>query len=343
MNGRKQPPAGSRVRSPGIVRASGLAASSAATPLITAAICTYRRYDLLKQAIDSLSAQTLDASQYEVLVIDNSPDWQFSERFGEAYASVENLRWVIEKTPGLSNARNVATSLAGAPLIAFMDDDAIARPGWLAAIVAAYDSFGDETGVVGGKVNPIWGAPRPSWLHDDLLGLVSVIDRGDRARVLGKDEWLAGVNISFRVALLKEIGGFNVGLGRNGSSPALLSNEEVDIVDKIRERGHVVVYTPEAEVDHVVDGDRLSPAWIRRRIAWQAVSDYLKDPECVIDGALRHWTTIYDFVNRLSPRNRSPRAFFTETDDAELFKSQMSALYNYTAALLTGFDGVEEQ
>src|SRR5712692_7608531 len=139
-------------------------------PLVSAAICTYQRYDLLKQAIDSLLMQSLDKSQYEILVIDNSPDWQLSEQFAKGYASVKNLRWAIEKQPGLSNARNVATGLAKAPLIAFIDDDAIARPGWLAAITEAYDRFGKEAGIVGGKVNPIWAAPRPSWMHDDLLG-----------------------------------------------------------------------------------------------------------------------------------------------------------------------------
>jgi glucosyl-dolichyl phosphate glucuronosyltransferase len=313
------------------------------SPLITAAICTYQRYDLLGQAIDSLLAQTLDKPQYELLVIDNSPDWQLSGEVAKTYASVENLRWVVEKTPGLSNARNVATAMAKAPLIAFMDDDAVARPGWLAAIVAAYDSFGAHAGVVGGKVNPIWGAPRPGWLHEDLLGLVSVIDRGSNARVLAKHEWLAGVNISFRVGLLQEAGGFNVGLGRNGTSLALLSNEEVEVVEKIKRWGFVVVYAPEAEVDHIVDGNRLSQAWIRRRVAWQAVSDYLKDPSAVFESAPRHWHTIHAFVNRLSPKERSPRAFFTEINDAELFKSQMSALYNYTTALLTGFSGLEKE
>jgi glycosyltransferase involved in cell wall biosynthesis len=313
------------------------------TPLISAAICTYQRYDLLKQAIDSLERQNLDKSQYEILVIDNSPDWQFSENFAIDYASIENLRWVIERTAGLSNARNVATDLATAPIIAFMDDDAIARPGWLAAILAAYERFGDEAGAVGGKVNPIWEAPRPGWMHDDLLGLVSVIDRGSEVRALTDNEWLAGVNISFRVDLLKETGGFNVSLGRKGGSHALLSNEEVDIVEKIKERGYVVVYSPDAEVDHMVEVDRLSQTWVRRRVAWQAVSDYLKDPATAFQNAPRHWHTVYDFVNRLSPKNRSPRAFFTEIDDADLFKMQMAALYNYTTLMLTGFNGLEEE
>ena len=83
--------------------------------------------------------------------------------------------------------------------------------------------------------------------------------------------------------------------------------------------------------------------WIRRRVAWQAISDYLKDPATAFEHAPRHWHTVYNFVNRLSPKDRSPRAFFTEIKDAELFRTQMSALYNYTTVLLTGFNGLEEE
>ena len=43
---------------------------------ITAAVCTYDRYDLLPKAIDSLTRQSLNSSQYRILVIDNSPDHQ---------------------------------------------------------------------------------------------------------------------------------------------------------------------------------------------------------------------------------------------------------------------------
>ena len=43
-----------------------------------------------------------------------------------AGAAIPNLTYVVEETPGLSNARNVAARLIRAPIIAFMDDDAIA-------------------------------------------------------------------------------------------------------------------------------------------------------------------------------------------------------------------------
>ena len=41
---------------------------------ISVAICTYDRYDLLPEAIGTAARQTLPAADYEILVVDNTPD-----------------------------------------------------------------------------------------------------------------------------------------------------------------------------------------------------------------------------------------------------------------------------
>ena len=46
-----------------------------------------------------------------------------------------------------------------------MDDDAIASSTWVEKILEAFDSFGETAAIVGGRVDPIWGAPRPPWVH----------------------------------------------------------------------------------------------------------------------------------------------------------------------------------
>ena len=78
---------------------------------ITAAICTYERYDLLPGAIGSVLAQTLPRDAFELIVIDNSPDAERSAREAAAFADHPNLTWLHEARPGLSNARNVAARL----------------------------------------------------------------------------------------------------------------------------------------------------------------------------------------------------------------------------------------
>ncbi len=313
------------------------------TPRITAAICTYNRYDTLPRAIASLVAQAMPAEDFEVLVIDNSPDHAHSETVSEAFRNIANLRWVIEKTPGLSNARNVATRLARAPLIAFMDDDAVASAGWLEALEKAFAEFGAVAQVVGGRVDPIWAIPQPSWLPDSLLGNVSVVNWGGAARFAAPSEWVAGTNIAFRVEALKAAGGFSVHLGRTRGGQALLSNDETDVIERLAAQGGRLVYAPEAVVDHLVPAERLTQTWFRRRTAWQAVSDYLLDSARVFEKAPGYWRGVTAFYARLPPKYRSPRGLYVEQDDPEMFKMQLSAIYNFTVVALTGFRGLDEE
>jgi glucosyl-dolichyl phosphate glucuronosyltransferase len=310
-------------------------------PRISAAICTYNRYDMLGSAIESLTRQSLSDDTFEIIVVDNSPDHEQSAEFAKSYSGVANLRWLVEKTPGLSNARNVATREAAAPLIAFMDDDAVATPGWLEKLLAVFDAFGPPCQVIGGRVDPIWGAPQPAWLPDSMLGNVSVVNWGGKDRFAAKGEWVAGTNIAFRVEALNAAGGFAVNLGRTRGGQSLLSNDETDVIDRMIAKGGKLVYSPDAAVGHLVPSERLTQAWFRRRVAWQAVSDYMLDSQGLFEKAPDYWRGVTEFFAKLPPKHRNPRGLYVEQLDPEMFRMQMSALYNFTVAVLAGFNGIE--
>jgi len=310
-------------------------------PNITAAICTYNRYDTLAKAIVSLTHQSLPDDRFEIIVVDNSPDHGRSLEISEDFDEIPNLKWIVEKTQGLSNARNVATANATAPLIAFMDDDAIASPSWLDKLAGAFVQFGEHANMAGGRVDPLWGAPRPHWLADDLLGFVSVVDWGGITRFAGKDEWVAGTNVAFRVDALKDAGGFSPNLGRTGSGHSLLSNDENDVIARMGAKGGRLIYVPDAVVEHLVPAERLTQTWFRRRVAWQAASDYLLDPVRQFNQASSYWNGVMDYYARLPPKFRNPRGLYVHQGDPEMFRMQISALYNFTIALLSGFQGIE--
>ena len=320
--------------------AARLQSGGATAPVVSAVICTYRRYELLKQAIASLTRQNLDRSEYEILVIDNSPDPELSKRMAADYAPIANLRWITEETPGEANARNVAIAQAYSPVVAFLDDDAVARPGWLEAILRAFDRFGAEAAAVGGKVNPLWGAPRPAWLHDHLLAYLSVIDWGHETREIGRTEWLVAANLAFRVAAVQEIGGFNTDLGRRRGDQVLLSNCEADVVLRLRDRGYRVVYEPDAEVDHLASAERLSQTWMRRRVVWQAISDYLMDPTSHFNEAGNRWGELAAVANQRGRPEWPMPTVLAATEDPDEFDQQMTALRNQTMLMLSGFHGI---
>ena len=305
---------------------------------ITAAICTYERYDLLPGAIESALSQDLPPGSFEVIVIDNSPDAERSAREAAAFASRPHLTWRHEARPGLSNARNVAARMARAPLIAFLDDDARADPVWLDNIAGCFDQFGEAVQVVGGRIRPWWGAPRPAWLPDEMLGAITVVDLGPRRRLLGEGEWVAGANIAFRIDALRAAGWFDTSLGRTGSGASLLSAEETALTDRIKALGGLVAYDPLAAVDHWVDPDRLTQRWFRRRAAWQAVSDYLREPKAMMQRRDEAWAATKDFLLSRNPADRTLRGLALHQDEAGDFRWQNSAVYNAVTALLAGLD-----
>lgn len=309
-------------------------------PNFTISICTYDRYDVLPKAIESALRQSMPQDEYDVFVVDNSPDHKKATTFGKKFSDIPNLKYVVEKTPGLSHARNLSADLTKSRFIAFMDDDAVASPNWLSEILAAFDSFGESAMIVGGRVDPLWGAPRPPWLHDSMLGNLSVVNWGGEAREALPGEWFAGTNIAFRTSAIVDNGGFSENLGRSGSGSALLSNEELQLVERVRSQGGKLIYAPNALVDHLVDPRRLSRTWFRKRSSWQAVSDFLMDADKHSGEAGSHWGGILGYFNALPPHERTIRGLLYDTNDPDLFRWQLGAIYMLTMANLAGFQGV---
>jgi succinoglycan biosynthesis protein ExoM len=99
-------------------------------------IPTLRRPDQLTRALRSVFRQTGAAELIRsIVVVDNSPE-------GSAADAVEALRpaapvplvLVHEPRAGIANARNAGLAVSAAPLVAFIDDDEEAPPGWLAVL-----------------------------------------------------------------------------------------------------------------------------------------------------------------------------------------------------------------
>ena len=116
-------------------RAAGPAAVGVTvTPGVCAAICTRDRTDLLRRALRSLTGQTSEPA--EILVVDNAPGSPATEMMVRDEFPV--FRYVMEPIPGLDFARNRALRETSREIVAFMDDDVVAGPGWAEAIPPAF-------------------------------------------------------------------------------------------------------------------------------------------------------------------------------------------------------------
>jgi GT2 family glycosyltransferase len=297
------------------------AAGATASAEITAVICTHNRYDVLADAVASLQSQSIDPADLEIVVVDNSTDTERQSEYWNNRELPQNVRLLFDSKPGLSRARNFALREARTPIIAYLDDDAIASPEWCASLIQVFRDHPDA-GIVGGPVEPVWESAEPNWLHRWQRGFLSIVDFGDSLRALDHGEWLAGTNISFRTVALEKIGGFDEGLGRIG--PFLLSNEELVVSRKILELGYRSYYTPDAGMMHRVGGARATQQWLRQRACWQIVSDLLANNERLNDRQC--WGELATYFERLPLEFRSVRGLFLDVDDSNSFYLQCRAL-----------------
>jgi glycosyltransferase involved in cell wall biosynthesis len=240
--------------------------------VISVVICTRNRAALLEKAMASVVSQDFPGSAYEMVIVDNGSTDRTPQVVGE-FQDRAQIRYIREERVGLCIARNTGWRAAEGRYVAFFDDDAIAGPGWLGAIQEAFEEDIPRTGVVGGRVYPIWELNRPSWLADEIAGSLTIIDWGLVAKVI-KDirrEWLVGANMAVPKSVLTEVGGFHPWLDRVGAN--LLSSGDVFLQKEIMRRGFCCRYVPKIAIQHIVPASRLNQRWFLRRFFWQGVSD----------------------------------------------------------------------
>ncbi len=242
-------------------------------PTATVVICAYteERWDDIVAAVDSVLGQDVPAVEL-LVVVDHNPALleRAAQRFTHPVRVLANTR-----SRGLSGARNTAVAAAAGDVVVFLDDDAVARPGWLGALLAPYAD--PEVVAVGGVAHPRFPADRPGLLPsggtgpdatgelDWIVGCTYTGQPTGRAEVRN----LMGCTMSVRRSMFARVGGFAEDLGRIGRNP--LGCEETEFCIRVRQ-AHLrtggiarIVLEPAAEVDHRVGADRLTWSYLRRR------------------------------------------------------------------------------
>src|SRR3954470_10407998 len=222
------------------------------------AVCTNRDPDAVAESLEALRAQV--PADRLVLVL--------SGVGGDGY---EAPNVVLEPAGGLSRARNRALEwAAAADVLAFVDDDAVVSDGWYDALTRRWDEAPADVVCIGGPIRPRFSVPPPSWFSDGIEHVLTLLDRGPEVRDLDPAvEAVYGANISFRVAPLQALGGFDPGLGHSGAR--VWFGEEDEVQRELARRGNRVRYVPDAAVEHVIPAERLTRgSFLRRRFAFGA-------------------------------------------------------------------------
>ena len=230
-------------------------------------ICAYteERWEDLSAAVASVRDQRLRADE-TIVVTDHNP--RLAARARAAMPDVV----VVENDGqrGLSDARNRGVRAAGAGVVAFLDDDARADPGWLATLAAAYDDA--RVMGAGGSAIPVWrSGARPGWFPNEFDWVVGCSYRGMPAGRAPVRNFL-GCNMSFRREVFERIGGFDPSVGRVGIRP--VGGEETEFCIRVQ-RAYplaVLLYEPAAVVHHAVPRVRATWSYFRSRCYSEGIS-----------------------------------------------------------------------
>jgi glycosyltransferase involved in cell wall biosynthesis len=138
--------------------------------------------------------------------------------------NAELCEWVWGNLPGVSlvlndgisgasATRNAGARAARGALLAFLDDDAVARPGWLKYLTAPLSR--PEVGGVGGYLEPVWLGPEPAWMPAEFLWVVGASYRGlPETPSPVRNVWSGNMAVS--AADFWAVGGFREGFGKAG-------------------------------------------------------------------------------------------------------------------------------
>lgn len=217
-------------------------------PTVTVVIAAQARPKELRGALTSVRSQVLQPVEIIVVASGN-----FDSEI-PSIASAFAARLIEDRRGGLNRARNLAARASSADVVAYMDDDSVARPDWTRAL--AEEFVDPDVVAVAGQVRPpeVDGVPDErleSFLQMSTFG-------GDSKIVVDRDtdDWFEitafggvgiGTNMAFRTSVFRWWTGFDE---RVGAGTVMHGGEEGIAFRQLVEKGGTVVYTPLARVHH---------------------------------------------------------------------------------------------
>lgn len=214
--------------------------------LLSIAICTFNRKEILPYCLDAIHPQI--SSEVELLVIDNGTE--SVENICNNYA---HIKYYKENNTGLSYARNKAIKVAKGEYILYLDDDAKASPNFVNIALKACNK---GYAIFGGVYLPWYFYGKPKWFKDEYA---SNKMKYTQDTALTKGEYLSGGIMAFNRSIFNTIGIFKTDIGMIGKTVGY--GEESELQDRARLANIQITYIPELQMDHLVAEYKLHVPW----------------------------------------------------------------------------------
>lgn len=260
-------------------------------------IATRNRAESLRGVLDHLRRQSIPATDWEVVVVDNGSNDHTAMVLEEAAKGLPLLT-LFENQPGKNRALNKALDVAKGDLVVFTDDDVIPEENWLNELMSASERWRGY-GVFGGPVTPVFPRETRQWLREcDLLYLQSWaftrFSPNCPEGPLPPSKRPFGPNYAVRREAIGTMR-FCENIGPQGVNYAMGS--ETEFLIRLVNQGHRCVYVPSAKVQHVLEPRQVDLGWLQGRSFRAGRGDACCVPDTTsrrLFGAPRHlWRLLF--------------------------------------------------
>lgn len=197
---------------------------------VSVIIPSYRSWPLIARTLTALQAQTFPGT-LEVLIIDSSDD-DTPAAVASAFPEVQVHHLAEQTFPGA--ARNRGIGLAQGMLLAFVDADAVPQPDWLEQHWRLHQAHPDVA-AIGGSIGNANGR--------DFIGRIAHLLEFS-GYTPGWPAREARVAPTCNLSLKREL------LGEARFLEGTWGNEDVELLERLRQSGQTLRFEPAARVDH---------------------------------------------------------------------------------------------
>ena len=221
---------------------------------------------MLAQTLDSIARLEIpDRIELTLIVIDNQSTDQTRQvlhSFAQSdFAQQHQFVAEIECRQGHTFSRNCAINQSQGDLILWTDDDVLVAEDWLSRYVHAASNQPDIS-FWGSVIEPCFPEGRPPWIKrnwDVLKGCFAARDLGEEAVSFAADRLPYGANFAIRGDVQRQHP-FRTDLGRRGDD--VLGEDELDLMRRLLDAGHLGVWIPGAVVQHVIPTSRANTEYV---------------------------------------------------------------------------------
>lgn len=226
---------------------------------VVIAIPTFRRPLGLAQLLESLAA-LVTVHDVQVIVADNDAEGRDGIRLANGLVQ-SGYRWPVEAivvpARGIAAVRNALVEAglrhAEAQYLLMLDDDEIADPQWLDAMIRRQMETGAD--IVGGRVNRLFAGERPGWVDGVALLASKARPEAEPVEIVDSTS-----NILFLRSVLERAGRplFDTGFGLTGG-------EDKEALTRLKRSGARFAWSEAAVVWEQIPASRLTKQWVLKR------------------------------------------------------------------------------